>query len=111
MIQADSYSADSITTITGDFSAELLAYARKLLKVNPTSVLGYAFFNAAREIHEVFEDEQGIPISLAEEVDRSLLAPVKVLLREGALNNDSLPSAEAVEGLLGGLVRLNGSMR
>jgi hypothetical protein len=111
MIQARSYSADSIATITGDFSGELLADARKLLKANPTSILAYAFFNAAREIHDVFEDEQGIPISLAEEVDRSILVPVKALLREGALTAGSLPSEEAVEGLLGGLVRLHNSGR
>jgi hypothetical protein len=105
------YSADSITTITGDFSAELLADARKLLNGNPKSILAYAYFNAVREIHEIFEDEQGIPISLSEEIDRSLLSQVKVLLRERALAADALPSEEAVAGLLGGLVRLNDSGR
>jgi hypothetical protein len=97
-----------IGSITGDLSVALLDQARDLMFLYPNSVRAFALFCALREVRSMFEDEQGIPMSEALEIDRLLLGPIRRLLEEGSFQRCEIPPEHVVEEVLMGLALLRG---
>lgn len=108
IMQGATLDPNAINAITGDLSVALHDQARDLLRRYPNSIRAYALFSALREIRSMFEDEQGIPMAEALEIDRSLLSGVRRLLEDGSFQRGELPSESAIETLLAGLASLRG---
>jgi hypothetical protein len=95
-----------IDAVTGDLTEVLQCRAREIFERNSNSIRAYAMFSVLREIHSLFEDEQGIPTVEALKIDRSLLSPIRQLLEEGLLQRGEIPSDCAIEAMLVGVAAL-----
>src|ERR1700735_3119595 len=95
--------AMSLNALTGDLSVALLEHALAVVKRYPESVDAYALFSSLRELRGFFEDEQGIPMSEALDIDRALLQGVRELIASGFLDRTEVPPSDIVRGLVSGL--------
>jgi len=86
--------------VHGDLCFAILSLAKEAAERVPRSIFAFAVLQVCRDLCSYFEDEQGIPVVLAEKINDLVSDPLKRLVESECFDGESRDGQTALEDLI-----------